>query len=139
MGIVSNTFIAGPILDRHLELVGMGDQIPTRIYSSEFGYRKPNPVIYKAALEAIGSTARQTMFVGDVVKNDVLGPAKFGMKTALKLKPGRNYGNAVRHADHVIRRISDLVPILFPKLEIADSEPSLKSVDPAPQIRALRA
>lgn len=132
IGIVSNTFVSGKILDRHLEMMGLLEHLPLRIYSSEVGYKKPHPIIYHTALEAIKSRPQETLFVGDVMKNDVIGPAKLGMKTALKQKPGRNYGKAMDQPDYVIQKISDLLPILFPKVEV-----SVKSIDPIPQAQAL--
>jgi HAD superfamily hydrolase (TIGR01549 family) len=110
LGVISNTFVPGFVHDRHLEMEGLLDFLPVRVYSSEVGYRKPDRRIFEAALSKLGATAREALFVGDLIKTDIVGARRAGMRTALK----QPYANLRPHriADHVIRRISDLAAIL---------------------------
>jgi putative hydrolase of the HAD superfamily len=64
----------GPELDDRVEAV---------VFSSETGKRKPHPLIYETACERLGVDPEACLFVGDRVREDVLGPAKLGMRSAL--------------------------------------------------------
>jgi putative hydrolase of the HAD superfamily len=110
LGVISNTFVPGFVHDRHLEIAGLLEFLPVRIYSSEVGYRKPDRRIFEAALSRLGVTAGETLFVGDLIKTDIIGARRMGMRTALK-QPFANL-RPHRIADHVVRRIADLIDLL---------------------------
>jgi putative hydrolase of the HAD superfamily len=110
LGLVSNTFVDGAIHDRHLALHGLLDFFPVRVYSSAVGYRKPDPRIFRTALDRLNVTASEAMFVGDLVKTDIVGARRAGMVTVLKLPWGG--ARAGRVADFVIRQVSDLPDVL---------------------------
>jgi putative hydrolase of the HAD superfamily len=110
LGLVSNTFVPGFAHDRHLQSVGLLDLLPVRVYSSEVGHRKPDRRIFEAALQQLGTSPQETLFVGDLVKTDIVGAKRLGMKTALK-QPWSNL-RPHRLADYVIHHISDLLQLL---------------------------
>jgi len=107
MGVISNTFVPGFVHDRHLEMAGLLEFFPVRVYSSEVGYRKPDRRIFQTALRQLGVSAGEAMFVGDLVKTDIVGARRMGMRTALK-QPFANL-RPHRVADHVVRRIADIM------------------------------
>jgi len=110
MGIISNTFVPGEVLDEHLRKTGLFPFFPVRIYSSEVGYRKPDKRIFELALKELKADPATTLFIGDIVKTDIVGARRCGMKTVLK----QPWANLTRHrlADHVIRKMADVVEIL---------------------------
>lgn len=110
LAIVSNTVIPGFVLDRHMDLHGILEFFPVRIYSSELGYRKPHPKIFQAALDGLGVKAQHAVFVGDVVKADIRGAQRLGMTALLRQPLATTRTHEV--ADHVIRSMSDLYQIL---------------------------
>jgi putative hydrolase of the HAD superfamily len=119
LALVSNTFIPGFVLDRHLELHSLLDFFPTRIYSSEVGYRKPHRRIFQMALDAVGVNPEEALFVGDLVKADIVGARRVGMRAILRHPFATSRSH--RLADFVIRRVSDLHEII----------PALSSPPPA--------
>jgi HAD superfamily hydrolase (TIGR01662 family) len=105
LAIVSNTLLPGCVLDRHLELVGLKSFFPVRIYSSEVGYRKPKPIIFRAATDQLDLPPSCCLFVGDMVKTDVKGARRLGMTTVLRLTPKRQNADL---ADYRINHLADL-------------------------------
>lgn len=84
LGIVSNTFVNGCSLDKHLEQLGILDFFQVRVYSYEFNFRKPNLRIFRIAAERIGEVMENILFVGDNVNNDIKPAVKTGMRAVLK-------------------------------------------------------
>ena len=84
LGVVSNTFIPGETLDRHLAETGLLEYLPKRIYSCDVGWQKPKPIIFQKALEIMESKPSETIFVGDKERNDVRGAKRAGMITVRK-------------------------------------------------------
>jgi HAD superfamily hydrolase (TIGR01662 family) len=85
LGIVSNTFVNRYCLDKHLEQLGILDYFTVRVYSCEFGFRKPDPRIFKVAADRIGEAYENILFVGDQIRADVKAAARIGMKAVLKV------------------------------------------------------
>jgi HAD superfamily hydrolase (TIGR01549 family) len=110
LGVISNTFVPGFVHDRHLEMEGLLEFFTVRVYSSEVGFRKPDRRIFEFALGRLGVRAAETLFVGDLIKTDIVGARRIGMRTALK-QPFANL-RPHRIADHVIRRVSDLAGVV---------------------------
>jgi putative hydrolase of the HAD superfamily len=62
--------------------------------SSETGYAKPHPEIFKAAIRAAGVPGNRILFVGDNLADDVQAGASAGLHTLLIDRHGRYSGSA---------------------------------------------
>lgn len=98
LGIVSN-FEAW--LDDLLAALGVRDRFPVRVISGVEGLEKPDPRLYRLALERAGASAGEVAFVGDNPEFDVAPPAALGMFPVLIDRRGR-------HPEHDGARITDL-------------------------------
>ncbi len=83
LGVVSNTNTAPAMLDDYLRTAGLLSLFDAVVYSVARGIRKPHPQLYRTALKELGSDAETTLFVGDRVREDVLGPRAAGMRAVL--------------------------------------------------------
>ena len=83
LGCVSNAFMPAAPLDRIMDEKGLGEYLELTVSSCELGFRKPHSAIYEAALQGMGISASETVFVGDRLDADVEGPAALGMRTVL--------------------------------------------------------
>jgi putative hydrolase of the HAD superfamily len=81
LGLVSNAFDPGWLLQRDLEQMGLADRLDVAVFSSEVGKRKPHPEIFERALERLDVAAERALFVGDRLYEDVRGAAELGMRT----------------------------------------------------------
>ena len=82
------------------------------IVSEDAGYAKPDPRIYRDALEATGiSDPGKVMFVGDNPQHDIDGPKRFGMKAAW-VRRDRPYPPNLIPPDHTIDHVTEVLDIL---------------------------
>jgi len=114
LGILSNTFISAGSLDRQFGQFGMLEFFPYRLYSYQFGYRKPDRRIFEAAIAKIGEPAENILFVGDRLGVDIRPALKAGMRAALK-SAYTNRGKVVPNGVWRIERISEL-PMIIEKV-----------------------
>jgi putative hydrolase of the HAD superfamily len=85
LALVSNAFDPGWLLHRDLEQMGLTERVDFAVFSSEVGKRKPHPVIFRRALEALGVAPANALFVGDRLYEDIRGGNDVGMTTVQAL------------------------------------------------------
>jgi putative hydrolase of the HAD superfamily len=111
LGILSNTFINGSALDEHLEQLGLLDFFDIRLYSYQFGFRKPDKRIFKAAAKRIGQRCENIMFVGDRINKDIKPAIRVGMTAVLK-KAYTNDSKKIPKNAYRIEQLSELPELI---------------------------
>ncbi len=119
LGIVSNTFVPGWVLDRHLEMVGLLSYFPVRVYSADVRYRKPDRRIFEMALDQLSVEPSRAMFVGDLYSTDIVGAERAGLKPVWKRNNPSSNGSPHRpHTVHRLNELPDLAAELLPAVTV---------------------
>jgi putative hydrolase of the HAD superfamily len=99
LGVVSNF---EPWLERLLERLGLTPYLPIRVVSGIEGVEKPDPAIFRLALDRAGLRPEEAVYVGDIPAFDIEPSEALGMRGVLIDRRGR-------HLDHPGDRVSSLV------------------------------
>ena len=108
-GIVTN----GNTTGQHVacRAAGLDQLAPFIIVSEAAGYKKPDPRIFRDALELTGlASPEQVMFVGDNPRADIDGAKRFGMKAAW-VRRGRRFPDDLQPPDYIVDHVSELTNI----------------------------
>jgi FMN phosphatase YigB (HAD superfamily) len=81
--VAANTFDPPGLFRADLLAQGIGGRVDAVVLSCEVGVRKPDPRFFAAVAEALGVEPGEAMFVGDSMRDDVLGAAAAGMPACL--------------------------------------------------------
>jgi putative hydrolase of the HAD superfamily len=114
LGIVSNTFVSGHSLEKHLEQLGLLEFFPMRVYSYEFDFRKPDVRILRIAAERIGHEPEHIAYIGDRIDKDIIPALRLGMQPVLKAAY-TNAGKKIPAGTCKITHLSEL-PALIEKI-----------------------
>ncbi len=79
IGIVSNNELAEQ--EEKIRFLGIGACVDVLVVSAELGIAKPDPRIFRAALDRAGVGADDAVMIGDSWENDVVGARGVGMRT----------------------------------------------------------
>ncbi|MCJ7422656.1 HAD family hydrolase [Candidatus Bathyarchaeota archaeon] len=107
LGLVSNFGI--PECGRELlDRFNLTTYLDFIVISGEVNQRKPNPKIFRRALQALGVAPSKAVFVGDMLDLDIMGPKSVGMRTIL-IKRRPIEGNSGIKPDKVIEDLTELL------------------------------
>ena len=111
----SNNFILGMITNGrgqfqkdNIKALGIEKYFDTILVSELEGIKKPNPKIFKRALEQLNVSPNESIFVGDHPENDVKAAQSVGIKGIWK----KDFQWNNIEADFTIEDLSELTPII---------------------------
>ena len=114
IGLITNASMPMWMRDRELDAFGLlAHFADCRLSSADMGYLKPHPAIFEAALNCLGVTVQEAVFVGDNPEADIAGAQSIGMKGVLRVgqhAPPLISGLIV--PDGAINTLHELLPIL---------------------------
>ena len=93
LAVVSNWDVS---LHDVLERTGLRGLVDVVVISAELGVAKPDPAIFRAALDRLGASAADAMHVGDSVEADVAGARAAGLEAVLVARNGGQAPAGVR-------------------------------------------
>ena len=119
LGLISNTHRCLASFQRHFDLQ---PYISGAVSSSDHGYMKPHPSIFRKALQVVGAAASESVMVGDSIVHDVEGARRVGMRGVLLSRPAAAARGSVPKGVPVIRSLAEL-PRLLPALAARGGAP----------------
>lgn len=106
LALVSNTPPTSRIILDRLHLRERFDEI---VFSCDVGFLKPDPRIFKCALDALGVSPERAVIVGDKIRTDILGGAILGMRSILVEERLRQViENGQNYVDAIVPRLIDI-------------------------------
>jgi putative hydrolase of the HAD superfamily len=84
LGVVSNS---DGRAEAALEAAGLREEFDVVVDSALAGVEKPDPAIFRVALDQLGVRAEETLYVGDLFEVDVVGARAAGMPAVLLVPP----------------------------------------------------
>jgi putative hydrolase of the HAD superfamily len=93
LAVVSNWDVS---LHDVLERTGLRPLVDAVVISAELGVAKPDPAIFRAALDRLGAAADGAVHVGDSLEHDVAGARAAGLEAVLVARNGAAAPSGVR-------------------------------------------
>jgi putative hydrolase of the HAD superfamily len=91
-----------------LRAVGLAEYFAPIVISGDYGYRKPDPRLFQAALNKLEISPEEAIFIGNDRFRDILGARQVGMKTILFCPNGNPGGSPETEPDYLLYQYADL-------------------------------
>lgn len=111
IGIVSNVSLYHDLMLADLERLGLAPFLKAAVFSSEVGFRKPDPRIFRVALDRLGVEAPEAVFVGDRLYDDIGGSQAVGMR-AVQTRQFRTEQDPEARPDAIVDHLRELPEVL---------------------------
>lgn len=108
IGLISNTSFPGKSHEEDIGRFGISDYFDIKIWSSDFGFRKPNPKIFLKVLDEFNVSPQEAIYIGDKFDRDVVGPNRVGM-LAIWIK---RKGDLGEFCGWQVKSTTEVIPIL---------------------------
>ena len=113
LALICNTgYTGGRVLRQVLAQHGVIGYFQTLTFSNEFGWLKPDPRIFRHALDILGVEPAHALHVGDMEELDVQGARNAGLYSARYLPEGDNDGAITSDADLLFFDWSEFVALI---------------------------
>lgn len=110
MGVVSNFY--GNVSTICQE-AGLAESLAAILDSTQLGFGKPNPEIFRRALQALDVAAEESIFIGDSYDRDILPARGLGMKTIWVKGPYPRLPADAGPVDNWISSLTELESLLL--------------------------
>lgn len=112
IGIIANQL---PGTQKRLNKMGISEYICLVVSSAEADIAKPDPAIFRLALERADCEAKNSVMIGDRLDNDIIPAKQLGMQT-IWVRQGfsgmADIKNAEIIADHTVKSIGEILSYL---------------------------
>ena len=113
LGIVTNASQPMTMRDAELKAHGLIAYFPDcRLSAADAGYLKPDARIFTCALERLGTTPDETIFIGDNPDADIAGALSVGMKAVLRVTDRATANGAYASHQPRLRSLERLPAVL---------------------------
>lgn len=109
LGVISNFY--GNV-DRVLEDAGIAPLLTTIIDSNRVGVSKPNPAIFRLAVDDLGCAPADVLYVGDSFEKDIVGARNAGLRSAWLVGENELACPAPELVDVRLHRLADLEAVI---------------------------
>jgi putative hydrolase of the HAD superfamily len=115
IGLITNASVPMWLRDRELEACDLLRYFTDcRLSAVDVGYIKPHPIIFETALNRLGISPAEAVFVGDNPEADVVGAQRVGMRGVLRVTPNNTFTwfDDEIVPDGVVESFYELLPLL---------------------------